>query len=120
MANDDTGSEEGTDSREMGIDFGRLEDELQSHEYPVTREELLDEYGDYEIETSGGSETLQSILGAQELEADENETHEYHSADEVHQSVLNMVGSEAVGRKEYSDRGGVSKEDDEYRGNESL
>lgn len=119
MANDNTdGSDEGTDSREMGIDFGALEDELQSHEYPVTREELLDEYGEYEIETSGGSETLQSILGAQEMGAEENETEEYESVDEVHQAVLNMIGSEAVGRKNYSDRGGVSDEED--GGNESL
>lgn len=124
MANDQSssGSDSDTDSREMGVDFGELEDELHSLDYPITREELLDRYGDNEIEISGGSETLQSVLGGQEMETDGSESHEYDSADAVHQSVLNMVGSEAVGREEYSDRGGsiddeieegVQGEDDE-------
>jgi hypothetical protein len=121
MANDQS-TGDGDDSREMGIDFGELDDELAAIDYPITREALLEEYGDYEIETSGGSETVQSILGGQEMETEGSETHEYESADEVHQSIFNMIGSEAVGREEYSDRGGsvddeigddVEGEDDE-------
>jgi len=105
MANDQSTSD-GNDTREMGIDFGELHGELEQIDYPITREALLEEYGDYEIETPGGAETVQSILGGQEMETDGSETHEYDSADAVHQSILNMVGSEAVGREEYSDRGG--------------
>lgn len=127
MANDQSsGSDADTDTREMGIDFGDLESELQSLDYPVTREALLEEYGDAEIETSGGSETLQSILGGQEMETSGSEGHEYESADAVHQSVLNMVGSEAIGREDYSDRGGSAESageedvDGESDGDESL
>jgi len=109
MANDQSTSD-GDDSHEMGIDFGELDDELANIDYPITREALLDEYGDYEIETSGGSETVQSILGGQEMETEGSETHEYDSADAVHQSIFNMVGSEAVGREGYSDRGGSINE----------
>jgi len=110
MANDQSGSDSDSDadSREMGVDFGELANELEGLEYPVTREAVLDEYGDAEIQTSGGSETLQSILGGQEMESSGSESHEYDSADAVQQSILNMVGSEAVGREDYSDRGGSS------------
>ncbi|MGB9933416.1 DUF5789 family protein [Haloarcula amylolytica] len=109
MANDQSDSDETGDSREMGIDFGRLDDELTSETYPVERERLLSEYGEYEIETANGSQTLRSILGGQEMETD---SHEYESADAVRQAVLNMVGSGAVGREEYSDRGGTNPEQD--------
>jgi hypothetical protein len=107
MANDQSNSDETDDSREMGVDFGALDDELASHTYPIERETLLSEYGDYEIETKNGSQTLQSILGDQETEVD---SHEYDSADAVHQAVLNMIGSGAVGREDYSDRGGSNRE----------
>jgi hypothetical protein len=107
MTNDQSSSDETDDSREMGLDFGRLDDELASETYPVERETLLSKYGDYEIETASGSQTLRSILGGQEMETD---GHEYDSADAVQQAVLNMVGSGAVGREEYSDRGGTNRQ----------
>ncbi|WP_372480921.1 hypothetical protein ACAH01_16130 (plasmid) [Halomicrobium sp. HM KBTZ05] len=111
MANDQSSSDSdaATDSREMGVDFGQLTDELRGMEYPVTREAVLAEYGDADIELSGGTETLQSILGDQETETDGAERHEYDSADAVRQAVLTMVGSEAVGREDYSDRGGSAE-----------
>ena len=40
----------------------------------------------------------------------ETDGHEYDSADAVQQAVLNMVGSGAVGREEYSDRGGTNRQ----------
>ena len=83
--------------REMGVELGDLSDELASVDYPVSADELVDEYGDHEIEYEGGSETLESALGP----LNEN----YEDADEVEQSILNMVGGEAVGRQQYSDRG---------------
>lgn len=107
MANEQSSSDETADSRESGVDFGGLDDELASETYPIERETLLSKYGDAEIETNRGSQTLQSILGGQEMETD---SHEYESADAVHQAVLNMIGSEAIGREEYSDRGGSSRD----------
>lgn len=99
-----------SDSRKMGVDFGRLDEALATEEYPIDRETLLEEYGEYDLETESGSQSLQSILGGQEQETD---SHEYESADAVQQAVLNMVGSGAVGRDEYSDRGGSAPDDSE-------
>lgn len=108
MPNDRFGSDNG--SRKMGVEFGQLIEELSTQEYPVERETLLAEYGEYALETESSSQSLQSILGRQE---DETDAHEYQSADAVQQAVLNMVGSGAVGREEYSDRGGSTPQDDE-------
>ncbi|WP_440007881.1 DUF5789 family protein [Halomicrococcus sp. SG-WS-1] len=91
--------------REMGVELGELSDELESVDYPVSADELVSKYGDREIEYGGGSETLESALGP--LNED------YESADEVEQSILNMVGSEAVGRQNYTDRGAGHHSDGE-------
>ena len=39
----------------------------------------------------------------------------YESADDVHQSIIGMVSDDAIGRKNYSDRGGstAAEEDSE-------
>lgn len=95
-------------SREMGVDIGPLADELEEHEYPATTDELVAEYGDYEVEMSGSTKTLADVLGGDEL-ADQ----EYHSAEDVRQMILNMVGEEAVGRENYTDRGTDLDEDQE-------
>lgn len=91
------------DSREQGIDIGPLADELEDHSYPTTTSELVDEYGHYEVDLPDGSQSFGEILGGIEG-IDE----EYESADEVRQMLYNMVGSDAVGREGYSDRGGVT------------
>lgn len=114
MGTNDHADEAGDDpnetggSREMGVDIGPLADELEAHSYPATTDELVSEYGDHEIEMSGSTRTLQDVLGGEEF-ADQ----EYQSAEDVRQMILNMVGDEAVGRTEYSDRGTDIDEDDE-------
>lgn len=89
-----------TDDREQGIDFGQLDDRLEQQDYPVTTDELLEEYGEYEIKHSNGTTTLNDILNPLK-----QENHQYESAEEVRQMIFNMVGTEAVGRDQYSDRG---------------
>jgi hypothetical protein len=101
-----SGSDTSTDTREMGVEFGQLKEKLESHEYPTTGDELVGEYGDFELELPGGSETLREILGKRRGEDGDSEDIQFESADEVHQSILNMVDSKAVGRQGYSDRGG--------------
>jgi len=119
MASDD-GSESGTpgDTREQGIEFGQLKEKLDSHDYPATNDELVEAYGDYELELPGGSQTLEEILGKRRSESGEGEEIRYQSAEDVHQSIHNMVGSDAVGREGYSDRGGsitdqIDEQDDQ-------
>jgi len=103
MSNDS--SEAGSESREQGVEFGSLLTALENHDYPTTQEELLAEYGEETLDLADGEETLSSALAEREL-AEEQDTIEYESAADVHQAVLNMVGDRAVGRTDYSDRGG--------------
>ena len=103
---DDSEGDSSSDSRELGVEFGPLKSELENHDYPATGEQLVAEYGDYELDLPGGSQTFGEVLGKRQRADDGAETVEYDSPDEVQQTVLNMVGSEAVGREGYSDRGG--------------
>lgn len=94
------------DDREMGVDFGPLADDLDEHDYPATTAELVDAYGDHELEYSDGSERFQNLiepLGEQTFE----------DSEEVRQAVFNMVGTEAVGRARYSDRGDSNTDNQE-------
>jgi len=99
------------DSREMGVEFGGLIEELDDEEFPVGKEALLDDYGDREITMENDSTTLAELiepLGVAEFE----------DPQAVQRSIVNMIGEEAVGRKGYSDRGGQGS--DEADGAESI
>ncbi len=85
------------DDTEMGVDFGELNDQIEKHEYPTDSEELLDEYGDETVTFSEGEATVRELLGPMGEQ-------EFANPEEVRQSLLNMVGDEAIGRKNYSDR----------------
>ena len=103
----ESGSTEGSDdTREQGVEFGDLAAELEDHEYPATRDELVAEYGDYELHMGGGTETFGAVLGREGDATGSDDEQEFESAEEVRQAVFNLVGSEAVGRENYSDRGG--------------
>ncbi|WP_224332812.1 DUF5789 family protein [Haloprofundus halobius] len=102
-------NDEADDSRELGVEFGELEGELESHDYPTTTEELVDEYGDYELELSNGTRTFGEVMEPYQEEMDQD----FEDAEEVKQAVLNMVGSEAVGRQRYSDRGNEQSQDEQ-------
>ena len=104
-------SETADDTREMGIEFGSLKRKLDEHDYPATGEELLAAYGDHELELPGGSTTLREVLGQRRSQSGDDETIEYESGEDVRQSITNMVGAEAVGRKGYSDRGGSMQDE---------
>lgn len=91
------------ESREQGVEFGSLADELENEEYPIEKSELLETYGDREIELQDGEQTLQEVLDPL------GET-TFESAEDVVQSVIGMVSDDAIGRKNYSDRGGQALE----------
>lgn len=95
--------------REQGVDFGPLADDLESEKYPLANAEVLETYGDREIDLQGGSETLRNVLGPL---GDAT----FDSPDDVMQGVIGMVGDQAIGRKNYSDRGGVPSEDNNRGG----
>lgn len=106
MENDD-------ESREQGIEFGALAEDLEEERYPISHADLLTRYGDRELELAGGETKVREVLHP------ENES-EYEDAESVRQAIFTMVGSDAVGREGYSDRGGDSEGIDSRDTEESV
>lgn len=97
------------EARKHGIEFGDLNAALESHEYPASVTELIDAYGEYELGLSNGTQQFKVLLEPLgELT--------FESAEEVKQTIYSQVGSDAVGREDYTDRGtspvGMSEQDD--------
>lgn len=84
-------------SRQHGVELGELNRLLRSHSYPATTGELLDAYGDVEIQLENGSQSFADVLGPFPGES-------FASADAVRVAVFTLVDEQAVGRKGYSDR----------------
>jgi hypothetical protein len=87
-----------TDEREQGIDFQGLEDDLESHDYPTSTDELVEAHGDHELSLPNGTTTLSDVLTRAEDQ-------EFESAEAVKTTIYTFVGDDAVGPDDYSDRG---------------
>ncbi|KAB7515232.1 DUF2795 domain-containing protein [Halosegnis rubeus] len=70
---------------------------LDAHSYPATASELIEAYGETELELQNGSETFGEALGRL------GET-TYESADDAKTAAMSAVSEGAIGRKGYSDR----------------
>ena len=99
-------TDQNDDSREQGVEFGPLADELEDEEYPMDLETLLERYGDHELGLGDDTATLQTVL---ESQGDAT----YESAHDVHQSIIGMVSDDAIGRKNYLDRGGRTEAEED-------
>ncbi|KAB1185489.1 MULTISPECIES: hypothetical protein [Haloferax] len=64
--------------------LGGLDEVLEAQDYPITTDELVEAYGDYEIETQGGTESLEEVLAPTD-----NQT--YDSADDVRSRLLGLI-----------------------------
>jgi hypothetical protein len=118
MANDDTrdASTDGSeDNRQQGVELGALDEALETHDYPATSGDLVAAYGDFEIELPGGSQHLEDVLGI--LDQDDEQ---FADPEEARQAIYNLVGSEAVGRDDYSDRGGTTPDEVDGGDDESF
>ncbi|MFC6939663.1 hypothetical protein ACFQE8_06745 [Salinirubellus sp. GCM10025818] len=93
MAGDET-------DREEGVDFAGLEPVFEEIDYPITKEEFVDRYGDRSIERTNAEPVT-----VRELYADMGEE-TLESTEAVRQSILNYMPRDSVGRARYSDRGG--------------
>lgn len=80
------------------LEMDEVTEIFDSNRFPLTTEEIIEEYGDHEIGYPNGSERLADIL-------ETSGTETYENADELELAILNGVGREAVGRPRYSDRG---------------
>ena len=71
-------------SGDQSEQLGDLDEALEDLDYPTTTDELVEAYGDYEIETQGGEESLGEVLSSTE-----NQT--YDSADDVRSRLLGLI-----------------------------
>lgn len=67
-----------------GEQLGDLDEALQNHEYPTTTEELVEAYGDYEIETQDGRKPLDEVLAPTDDQT-------YDSADDVRSRIQGLI-----------------------------
>ncbi|WP_299262391.1 DUF5789 family protein [Halorientalis sp.] len=74
-----------------------LDDRIGAHTYPATTEEVIEEYGDIELELPNGDERLGDVLGRLGTET-------FETAEDVRVAALSAVSSNAIGREGYSDR----------------
>ena len=108
----DAGEVESDELRSLEAD--QMSEIFDEDRFPATTEELIEEFGDVEIDYPHGGERLEHVL-----EASGSET--YESPDDAQLAVLNGVSREAVGRPRYSDRGDSPHSEDEFaREQESL
>ncbi|WP_436907489.1 DUF5789 family protein [Halosimplex marinum] len=69
---------------DSGERLGDLDEALETHDYPTTTDKLVEAYGDYEIETQGGTETLDEVLAATDNKS-------YDSAYDVRRQLLELI-----------------------------
>ncbi len=87
------------DSRAHGVAFGDLQEELESLDYPASRETLVDRFGSRELDLVDGTTALEEVLSRDPADRT------YRSAEAVRRAATRLVGSDAVGREGYTDRG---------------
>ena len=67
-----------------GEQLGDLDDALETQDYPITTNELVEAYGDYEIQTQSGEKSLEEVLASTK-----NQT--YDSADDARSRILGLI-----------------------------
>ena len=80
----DRAKEDRAMSGEPGGRLGDLDEALETQGYPTTTDELVEAFGDYEIETQGGTESLEEVLAPTEDQT-------YDSADDVRSRLLGLI-----------------------------
>ena len=64
--------------------LGELDEALETHDYPTTTNELVEAYGDYEMDIQGGTRSLEEVLAPTEDQT-------YDSADDVRSRLLGLI-----------------------------
>lgn len=70
---------------------------FNTHSYPATTEDIIEDFGDIELNLPNGTETMGDALGRLDTET-------FQSAEEAQMAAYSAVSSKAIGRKHYSDR----------------
>lgn len=69
---------------EPGERLGELDEALENHDYPTTTDELINAYGDHEVQTQDGWTPLNEVLASID-----NET--YTSAKDARKRILGLI-----------------------------
>jgi hypothetical protein len=64
--------------------LGDLDGVLETHDYPTTTNELVEAYGDYDIETQNGTKSLEKVLASTDDQT-------FVSADDVRRRILGLI-----------------------------
>ncbi|WP_114577250.1 hypothetical protein [Saliphagus sp. LR7] len=67
-----------------GEQLGELDEALETHDYPTTTDELIETYGDYEIETQDGQKSLEEVLAPTDGQT-------FDSADDARSRIQGLV-----------------------------
>lgn len=94
------------DDRVHGIDFEPLNDALESVDFPVTNQSLLETLGHRELDVPDGRVAVRSVLRRHPTDMT------YDSPSEVREAVVTLVDDDAIGRSDYTDRGTGGRVDD--------
>lgn len=71
-------------SGDPGGRIGDLDEALETQNYPTTTNELVEAYGDYEVETQDGTMVLEEVLAPTDDQT-------YTSADDVRSRILGLI-----------------------------
>ena len=80
----DRADEDQAKSGDPSRQLGDLDEALETPEYPITTNELVETYGDYEIETQSGTESLEEVLASTDDQT-------FDSADDVRSRILGLI-----------------------------
>lgn len=75
------------EERAQGGELGEFDETLEEQDYPMTVDELIAAYSDYEVESVDGTQSIEEVLNS----VDEKT---YNSSDEVRNDVLNQLNRE--------------------------
>jgi hypothetical protein len=64
--------------------LGELDNALEAEQYPATTNELVEAYGDYDIETQHGTKTLEEVLASTDDQT-------FDSPDDVRSRILGLI-----------------------------
>ena len=74
-----------------------VDESFETHTFPTTTAEFVEEHGELKLELPNGASTLEDVFDC--LPNEELETEE-----DARLAVYSALGEEAIGRKGYSDR----------------
>lgn len=78
---------------------------MNDHEYPATTADLIEAYGDVQLDLPNGTETLGDVLERLTPET-------YANAEEARLAMYSAVSTKGIGRVGYSDRDPVAISED--------